>query len=221
MGPLFALALGTPVWGFALAPPVALPSFVAADLGQIHMAPLDQPFRIEPEADLDAMARARTMMDAIRGAQIATNLGMAATFVLGTIAFADRYGFAPDAASTACATGSSVLHYCEGTTPVANLVAAGATGAFALTIFVLWTETDLALAEQLDGDLRLYAITRVLARVMNAVGAVVGLLLWNAVDLGWANEERDFGVLQGVGAALVSWNAATLVLETANTALVL
>ena len=113
-----------------------------------------------------------------------------------------------------------MLGYCGSETVVPYLVAAGATGAFGLTAFVLWTRIDTELAEELDGDLRVYAITRLLARVMNAVSAVFGFLHSNAVDFGWADAQRDFDVLQAMGTAHMAWSVATLAVETANTVLV-
>lgn len=222
---LAALALSTPVWGFALQPPMAISSIAPTQIADVRALPYEEPFGRrtvpEPEADDDPrFAETRTMMDLIRGFQVATNVGLATTFTLGVIAFSDRYGLNSDVSQTACAQGTTVLGYCEGDTPVANIVSASVTGAFALTSFVLWTQTDTELAMRLDRDWSTYALTRIIARGMNIVGAIWGLLLWSATDIGWANEQQDFDTLQALWIAHTGWQSATLALETVNTALV-
>ncbi len=137
------------------------------------------------------------------------------------ITFADRYGFHGERSSTACVTGRQVLDSCGGGMPAPYLVAAGVTGGLGLATFVAWLQLDAGIAEELDPDLGIYAVTRLVARLMNAAGAVFGVLLSNAVDFGPADAQRDFDVLQVLGAVHLGWSVATLGLETASTVLVM
>jgi hypothetical protein len=231
ISPLAVLALSTSIWGFALRPPtlpaILPPPSIALSIAEVSIsegstAALDDevPPRLELEAEREAMSRTRTSMDWIRGLQIATHAAMATTVTLGTINFADRYGFHDEARETACARGTAVLGYCGSETPVAYLVAAGATGVFGTSMFVVWTQLDLERAVHIDGDWRVFEITRLLARLMNAAGALFGVLISNAPELGWADEQEDFEVLQALGVAHTVWGFATLAVETANTVLV-
>jgi hypothetical protein len=218
MNPLLAVAFVTPIWGFALHPPAALSSIAPEQVAQVRTAEVRVP---PPDSTLVARtAHNDTMMDLTRGFQLAANLSMAVTAVFGAIQFGDEYGFHRDYYQTACATGDAVFNdYCGRTTPVAHLAAAGATAGLGATSFLISTQVDFDLAARRDGDWRTYEVTRWVELGMVAIQALGGFFIANAVRFGWANQQADFDVLQGFAIAHMAWGAATLGMETYNTAL--
>jgi hypothetical protein len=217
MGPFAALALATPIWGFALLPPTPLATYAPAQVAQQQTPPDDEPFVLQSDAEAEAIAHTRMQMDVIRGVEVATNVAMAVAFALATIAFTDRWGFYDSQDQTPCARGTTLLGYCANDVPIANLAAAGTSAALSVTNFLFWWTTDIPLAERIDAEWHAFGVIRILARVMNVIGAIAGILIWDAVEWGWADEQADFHTLQALAIGHMAWGAATLAVETAAT----
>jgi hypothetical protein len=211
METLAALALATPIWGFALDVPRAAPD-LALPAAQIEAA-------VEVQGPA-AEAHTLTMMDWTRGFTLATMAAFAATAVLGFVQFADEYGFHERYEETACATGQSVMGYCGEATPWPHLLAAGTTAGLGLTTFVLSTQIDYDVAERHDSDWRIYETTRWIGLGMFAAQAALGFLLANAIRFGWADPQGDFETLQALSFAHMGLGVATFGLETFNSILI-
>jgi hypothetical protein len=218
MNPLLALALATPVWGFTLQPPMALSSIAPRDVAQIRSVS-SEPLPRAYDVDAETVAHNDTIMDLTRGFQLAATISMAVTAVFGAIQFGDEYGFHGDYSQTACANGNSVFDYCGRTTPIPHITAVGATAGLGLAALVLTTQVNYDLAGRIDGDWRTYEITRWVGLGMMAVQAIGGFLIANSVRFGWADQQGDFDTLQALSIGHMAWGAATLALETYNTAL--
>jgi hypothetical protein len=216
MHPLVALALSTPIWGLSLHAPMALASVAPPPIAQVE--DVEAPV-IPADAFAHGAAYDRTTMDLTRAFQLGATVAMAGTNVLGLIQFGDEYGFHRDLTDTACATHDAVLDDCGQATPVAHLVAAGGTAGLGVAAFVFSTQIDYDVASRFDGDWRTYEVTRWLGLGMNALQAVFGFFLANAIRFGWADPQRDFDVLQGFAIGHAALGIATLGVETYNTAL--
>lgn len=224
MSTLVALALATPVWGFALAaPPPASPAiFPPAQVAQVETT-VDLPVEYDyetVESATFAERHASTMMDWTRGVNLATTLALAVTGVLGAIQFHDEYGFHDAYDQTACARGDAVLDACGEQTPWAHALAAGTSASLLISSFGLSTAVDFDIAARRDGDWRVYETTRWIALGMGALQAVAGFFLANSVRFGWLDEQQDFQTMQALAAGHMALGAATLAVSTANTILV-
>ena len=220
MNTLIALALATPVWGFALQPPTwTSPSILPEQVAQYETptrvvidteVPSDQAFR---------EAHASTMMDWTRATSLATSIAFAVTGVLGFIQFSDEYGFNDRWTQTACATGEAVLDDCGDETPWEHALAAGTSASLLVTQFGISTAVDFDIAARRDGDWRTYEVTRFIALAMGVLQGLGGFLLANAIDFGWADEQADFDTLQAFAGAHMALGGATLGMNVANTIL--
>jgi hypothetical protein len=222
METLVALALATPIWGFALQPP-ALP---APSLLPAHVAQLESTARadmqMQPAAPGEAFREAHvsTMMDWTRATNLAASVAFGVTAVLGLIQFSDEYGFNSSRAETACETGNAVLSRCGRETPWEHALAAGTSASLLVTSFGLSTAVDFDLASQRDGDWRTYEVTRFVVLGMVLAQALGGFLLANSERFGWLDRQGDFEVMQGLALGHLALGAATLGLQVANTILV-
>lgn len=214
---LAALLVATPIWGFALRPPTAIPtSLPILELtAQLRAAEVDDEVARERAAE----AHNLEMMDWTRGFSVASVVAFAAAGVLGFIQLADEYGFHSDPSQTACATGNAVLDYCGEPTPWAHLIAVGATAGLGLTTFAFTTQVDFERAARRDGDWRIYEVTRWVGLAMFIVQGLGGFLIANSIRFGWADEQRDFETLQALAIAHMAWGTATMGLEVYNTAI--
>lgn len=221
MNTLIALALATPVWGFALQPPVLAGPSVLPE----HAAQYEATGELEVETDR-RMADARhaehvnaTAMDWTRGLNVATSLALAITGTLGLIQFGDEYGFNDRYGETACANGDAVLNDCGDETPWEHAVAAGTSAVLLVSTIVVSTLIDYDTAVLRDGDWRTYEVTRWLALALTGLQAIGGFLLANAVDFGWADEQEDFETLQAFAGAHLALGVTALAVNVANSIL--
>lgn len=144
MGTLAALALATPVFGFALTPPPAAIASAQATPGVLAspaiVGQLDASLEVDGEADLEAdttaeggvpasdddyvaQVRRRAKLAKVhRSLGIATWVAMTATVAAGTVQFRNLYGAWDDLGSTPCVTGDAwpTQSPCSGT-PAAHL----------------------------------------------------------------------------------------------------
>ena len=221
MGTLAALALATPIWGFALTPPtVGAPAIVPEQVAQMRTT-TDEGNAIVRLADPRAMpAPAVTpAMDWTRYLSLVTMAGFAATLTLGAIQFADEYGFNARYTQTACATGDAVLDYCGESTPWAHLTAALGTATLGIATLFASTQVDYDHAERVDRDWRIYEVTRWIGLVTVGIQAIFGFFVANAVRFGWADEQRDFATLQTLAGVHLGWGVLTAGMEAFSTAL--
>lgn len=202
----------TPIWGFALHPAASSPAIDGATLSATSQVRRIAGRDVAPAYDA-------TMMEWTRAMSLASVVAFAGAGVFGAIQFADEYGFHGTPGETACATGDNVLDDCGAATPWPHLVAVGTTAGLGLATLVLSTQVDFDEAARIDGDWRIYEVTRWIGLGMFVVQAAGGFLLANAVRWGWADEQRDFETLQALAGAHLGWGAATLGLEVYNTAI--
>ncbi len=228
MQTLIALAIATPVWGFALeaptwAGPILLPQHLAqVDTSRELNVPEDYSgLEGVPETVLsDAERNTLTMMDWTRGLTVATSVAMAATAVLGAIQFRDEYGFHDEWIQTACAHGDTIFGWCGSETPWAHAIGAVTSAGLLISSVVVSTQIDFEIASRRDGDYRTYQITRWVALGMGALQALAGFFIANSVRWDWLDERQDFDTLQALAIGHMALGLATFGMNTANAILV-
>lgn len=221
MGPLVALALATPVWGFALTPPMLTAPSILPD----QVAQLGGMESIEAEVEARVLEAQRaeafdaTVMDWTVGLQVATTAALAVTGTLGFIQFSDEYGFHERWTQTACATGEAVLDDCGEETPWEHALAAGTSALLLTGTIVASAMVNYDTAVLRDGDWRVYEVTRWIALGLTGLQALGGFLLANAVDFGWADPQEDFQTLQGFAGAHLALGVTALGANVLNSIL--
>lgn len=222
MQTLIALALATPVWGFALQAPVpAAPRLVPVQLAQVEASAalgVDYDHGM-PQPTASDLARNSALMDWTRGLSVATTLALAATGVLGFIQFGDEYGFNDEYDQTACATNDAVMGYCGDETPWPHAIAAGTSAALLVTTVAVSTQIDFDLAARQDSDWRVYETTRWIALGLAVLQATGGFLLANAERWGWLDQQQDFDTMQVLAGGHLALGVATLGVNAANSIL--
>jgi hypothetical protein len=218
MPTLAALALATPVWGFALsAPRYAAPNIIPATVPQVAEA--SEPTAQAAEAATDENLRhqldtRRTMADWMTGLGIATWVGMATTLVLGAVHFHDQYGLGGSFDETPCAQGTGVMQeFCEGTV-WPHAIAAGTTIALYVTTSMLgWFMPDpLGASEQPGphGDrIRFHRSWRWVTSSLIIAQALLGFFISHADWFG-LDQKQDFDVMQGLSATHLALGVAAL-----------
>jgi len=210
---LTALALATPIFGFALTPPSdadlaggelsltsPVPSFVLVS----HDVEEEPP----PAGDLDdfaAQLRARRELGAIhRGFGIATWGAMLATVVLGFIQYYNLYGAFGGPADTPCVRGEAVFgqDQCYGD-PWVHRIAAWTTTALYGTTFVLsLTMPDPSDLDHARGDLADHVRIHKALRWVHFVGMIlqIGLGMVTSQAASWFDIDRanNFETLQAL-----------------------
>lgn len=226
MSSLFALALSTPIWGFALQPPVlAAPEILPDVATQVRSVEVEDPYAYDyarySAADASAEARNLSLMDWTRALNVTTTLVMAVTGVLGAIQFYDEYGFHDEYVDTPCGRGQGapVLDYCREATPWPHLIGAAASAGALISTFSVSTQIDFDRAARRDGDWRTYETTRWIALALGILQAGAGAFLANAERLDIFDYQDDFDVMQAFAVAHMALGAANVGMNLANSIL--
>lgn len=220
MNPIVLLALGTPVWGFALQPPApAAPDLSVDAVAQVQAVAVE----MDPgAADLAAESRNAHWMNWNRALSVSTTVMMAVTGVFGFVQFHDEYGFHDDYAETNCGRGvqgDPVFDYCGESTPIPHLLGAGASAVGLLSTVAISTQVDFDLAARRDGDWRTYETTRWIALGLGLAQALGGAFVANAQRLGVLSYEDDFDAMQALAIGHMALGAANVGMNLANSIL--
>ncbi|UJR83138.1 hypothetical protein [Sandaracinus amylolyticus] len=214
MGTLAALLVATPVWGFALQPPLAM-NAIAPEIAAQLAATADPELALAPRED----PLQQEKIQWTRAIVFSTALAMATTAVIGAIQFADEYGFHDSYYDTACAQGTGVFDRCGEEVPWQHAVAAGITAGGLIFATLKSFFIDFDGVARVDSDWRIYETTRWVALGMGVVQAIAGVLISNAVRFGWADQVEDFDTLQALAIGHLAFGAATLGVQVANSIL--
>lgn len=225
MDALVALALSTPIWGFALQPPVAVPSVVPEQVAQVRTVVVDEEIPAGYEYDVDVRADAHNdaMMNWTRGLQVSTTVAMLITGALGIVQFYDEYGFHDEYSETACARGrgNAVFDYCGDSTPTPHLIGAAGSATALLGTIIFSTQVDYDLAARRDGDWRTYEVTRWIALALGLAQGLAGALLANWEKLEDPTEyANSFDLRQGFAVAHMALGVANVGMNVANSILI-
>jgi hypothetical protein len=227
---LLWFALSTPVWGFALQPPV--PASLAPDgeaarpaLAQVvapSLAPED-PFALEV---VDPVGRRQTLMDASLGLQVATTVVSLTGAILASAHYGDNYGGHDEYMQTACARqqNAAMPDLCAGEAPWPQILAESVSSSLSLTTtilsaFVPRTESISSADASRQDRFRIFEATRWVGLGMHAVQLLAGILITNAVGFGWADQAKDFDTLNGLHAAHLAFSYATTAVDAMNAVL--
>lgn len=217
MSLLAAVALATPIFGFSLTPPTAVPLSPAAPLfGTAVLAQLDE---AAPAVEAEAATPARTagtasqqMGEQLRQREelgavhrafgIATWASMLATVVLGMIQYHNLYGWFGSLEDTPCVRGDAVFgqDQCWGD-PWAHRVAAMTTTTLYSATFVLsFVMPDPLGADEGNGALASNLRMHKALRWVHLGGMIAQMLLGFAVGQNWFGLDRanDFGAQQAL-----------------------
>lgn len=218
MPTLVALALATPIFGFALQPPIdAMPSLappIAMQLAE-GAEPTWRALEAAEDPDLRQALQIRLVMaDAMTVLGISAAVAMATSLVFAAIDFRDQYGLHGSRSETPCARGDAIFpEYCDGIV-LPHAIASGATTGLYVTTSLLGIlmPDPLHAGDQpgAHGDrVRTHRTVRWVTSTLMIVQAVLGFLVSYSDELG-IDSSQDFELMQGLAIARIATGAAAL-----------
>ena len=230
MSSLAALMLATPVFGFALTPPVyAAPSLSHTTTMQIAEASEPTQDAVEEATDEQLarrLATRRAMAEWMTGLGIASLGALVTTHVLGAVHFHDHFGFSGSYQDTPCSRGVAVMQeYCEGTFWPYTIASASSAALYVSTAMLGWFMPDpLAASEQPNARgerIRAHRAMRWVTSGLLIANALLGAFISLSDEWFGMDPRNDFEALQALSATRLGLGIASIGSLTAQGAIML
>lgn len=230
MSSLAALVLATPLFGFALTPPVyAAPSLSHGATMQIAEA--SEPTQDAAEEATDEqlarrLATRRSMADWMTGLGFASLGALTVTNVLGAVHFHDHFGFSGSFQDTPCARGVAVMQeYCEGTFWPYTIASGSAAALYVTTAMLGWFMPDpLQASEQPNAwgeRIRIHRSLRWVTSGLLIAQALLGAFISLSDEWFDMDPQNDFEALQALSATRLGLGVAAMASLTAQGSIML